>query len=181
MNQCTLAINEVTLQWRHNGRDGVSHHKHHNCLPNCLFRRRTKKTSKLHVTGLCAGNSPLIGEFPAQIASNAENVSIWWRHQVIWHSPEDTCTGIVQDISCYYALKTKHSRLQPLLPWPHELKTIATKIWKHIFLEHYQDECLHCTGVAHNGNQAWLALRVPVVILWPYNASLLHKTVPSMQ
>ena len=27
-----------------------------------------------------AGNSPGTGEFPAQIASIAENVSIWWRH-----------------------------------------------------------------------------------------------------
>ena len=26
------------------------------------------------------GNSPEAGEFPAQMASNAENVSIWWRH-----------------------------------------------------------------------------------------------------
>ena len=25
---------------------------------------------------ICAGNSPVIGEFPAQMASNAENVSI---------------------------------------------------------------------------------------------------------
>ena len=30
----------------------------------------------------CAGNSPVTGEFPAQRASNAENVSIWWRHHV---------------------------------------------------------------------------------------------------
>ena len=43
-------------------------------------RRRSKKTSKLRVTGLCAGNSPVTGEFPAQRASNAENGSIWWRH-----------------------------------------------------------------------------------------------------
>ena len=42
-----------------------------------------KKTSKLPVTGLCAGNSPGTGEFPAQMASNAENVSIWWRHHVM--------------------------------------------------------------------------------------------------
>ena len=39
-----------------------------------------KKTSKLRVTGLCAGNSMVTSEFPAQRASNAENVSIWWRH-----------------------------------------------------------------------------------------------------
>ena len=47
-----------------------------------LIRRRSKKTSKLRVTGLCVGNSPGTGEFPAQRASNAENVSIWWRHHV---------------------------------------------------------------------------------------------------
>ena len=39
-----------------------------------------KKPSKLHVTGLCAGNSPGTGEFPAQMASYVENVSIWWHH-----------------------------------------------------------------------------------------------------
>ena len=36
-----------------------------------------KKTSKLGVTGLCAGNSPVIGEFTAQMASNAENVPFY--------------------------------------------------------------------------------------------------------
>ena len=65
----------VSLQWRHNGRDGVSNHQHHDCLLN-RFRRRSMKTSKLRVTGLCAGNSPGTGEFPAKMANNAENVSI---------------------------------------------------------------------------------------------------------
>ena len=49
---------------------------------NILFRCRSKKTSKLRVTGLCEGNSPGTGEFPAQMASNAENISIWWRHHI---------------------------------------------------------------------------------------------------
>ena len=69
-----------TLQWRHNRRDSVLNHQPHDCLLNRLFRRRSKKISQLRVTGLCAGNSPGTGEFPAQMASNAENVSIWWRH-----------------------------------------------------------------------------------------------------
>ena len=43
-------------------------------------RRWSKKTSKLRVTGLCEGNSPVTGEFFARRASNAKNVSIWWRH-----------------------------------------------------------------------------------------------------
>ena len=46
-------------------------------------RRRSKKTSTLLVTGLCEGNSPVTGEFPTQRASNAENVSLWWRHHDI--------------------------------------------------------------------------------------------------
>ena len=49
-------------------------------LLNGLFRRRSKKTWKLRVTGICAGNSPGTGVCPAQMASNAENVSIWWSH-----------------------------------------------------------------------------------------------------
>ena len=59
------------LQWRLNGCDGVSNHQPHHCLLNGLFRRRLKKTSKLRVTGLCAGKSPVTGEFPAKMASNA--------------------------------------------------------------------------------------------------------------
>ena len=69
-----------TLRWRYNERNSVSNHQPRECLLNRLFRRRSKKSSKLRVTGLCAGNSPGTGEFPAQMASNAENVSIWWRH-----------------------------------------------------------------------------------------------------
>ena len=80
----------LTLQWRHNGHDSVSNHQPYDCLLNRLFRRRSKKTSKLRVTGLCAGNSPGTGEFPAQMTSNAENVSIWWRHQESLAKPVKT-------------------------------------------------------------------------------------------
>ena len=76
----TQSLDTDALRWRHNGHAGVSNHQPHGCLLNRLFRRKSKKTSKLRVTGLCAGNSPGTGEFPAQMASYAENVSIWWRH-----------------------------------------------------------------------------------------------------
>ena len=68
------------LQWSYNERDSVSNHWRLRCLSNCLFRCRSKKTSKLHVTGLCEANSPVTGEFPAQNSSNPESGSIWWRH-----------------------------------------------------------------------------------------------------
>ena len=72
------------LRWRHNGYDSVLNHRRLDCLLNRLFRRRSKKASKLRVTGLCEGNSPVTGEFPSQRARNAENVSIWWRHHMNW-------------------------------------------------------------------------------------------------
>ena len=84
----------ITLQWRHNGGDSVSNHQPHDCFLNPLFRHRSKKTSKLRDTGLCAGNSPEAGEFPAQMASYAENVSIYdvimkWEIWIIGH-----CLGL---------------------------------------------------------------------------------------
>ena len=79
-----------SLQWRHNERGGVTNHQPHDCLLNRLFRHRWKKASKPRVTGLCVGNSPMTGEFHAQMASNAENFSIWWRHHDGWWIPLTT-------------------------------------------------------------------------------------------
>ena len=73
-----------TLQLHHDERDGVSNHRATVVWLNRMFRHRSKKTSKLRVTGLCAGNSPVTREFPAQKSSNAENLSIWWRHHGTW-------------------------------------------------------------------------------------------------
>ena len=84
----------ISLQWHNNKRHGVSNHRRYGCSLSRLFRRRSKKTSKLCVTGLCEGNSPATGEFPAQGASNAENDSIWWRQhlpQILLHFLERTC------------------------------------------------------------------------------------------
>ena len=52
-----------------------------------IYSGADKKTLKLCVTGLCEGNSPVTGEFPAQRASNAENVSIRWRHHGVSRVP----------------------------------------------------------------------------------------------
>ena len=58
-----VALTQKTdsLQWRHNELDGVSHHWRIGSLLSRLFRRRSKKTSKLRVTGLCEENSPVTG------------------------------------------------------------------------------------------------------------------------
>ena len=48
------------------------------------INHQTQIKEKIRVTGLCVGNSPETGEFPAQMTSNAENVSIWSRHHVLY-------------------------------------------------------------------------------------------------
>ena len=85
-NQCetVLHYNDAIMS--------VSNHWRLDCLLNCLFSRKSKKTSKLLATDLCEWNSLMTGEFPTQRASNAENVSIWWRHHDLMrgyqtHSP----------------------------------------------------------------------------------------------
>ena len=120
LNQCLTIINgnpwnklqwdlkqntkhfSLALPWRHNGLDSVSNHQPHHCLLSRLFGRRSKKTSKLRVTGLCAWNSPGTGEFPAQRASYAENVSIWWRHhgKCMWKCHLQIFNQFVETLMC---------------------------------------------------------------------------------
>ena len=40
-----------------------------------IYSDADKKKSKLRVTGLCAENSPMTGEYSAQRASNAKKIS----------------------------------------------------------------------------------------------------------
>ena len=108
-----------TLQWCHNVCDGISIHWRHDCLLNHLLRHRSKKTSKLHVTGLCEGNPPVTGASPSQRASNVENVSSWstWvptillRPQILIFHPRE-CPFI----SCMWSLIEK---------WLHALYSIC--------------------------------------------------------
>ena len=89
----------LPLQWRHNELDGVLSHQPHDCLLNRLCRRRSKKTPKLRVTGLCAGNSPVTGEFPAQMASNAEKISSRWRHHATVQSTTVVMGGAITNLT----------------------------------------------------------------------------------
>ena len=117
-----------TIQWHHNERDDVLNHRRHDCLLNRLSRRRSNKTSKLRVTGLLEGNSPVTGEFLAQRTSHAGNVSIWWRHHdycTLWawihrcNSPHESLVmrgfHMFFDITLITAVTVKSSRFET--PW----------------------------------------------------------------
>ena len=118
----------MSLQWGNNGRDSASNHQPHDCLLNCLFRRRSWKTPKLGVTGLCTGNSPGTDEFPPQMASNAENVSIWWRHHVASMAPKwnHHLMLIYMDIFVYSIDKTWKSTFR-CTAW--DVVTTLTHAW----------------------------------------------------
>ena len=94
---CSL---QCALQWRHNKRHN---HRRLDCLLNSVFRRRSKKTSKLYITGLGEGNPPVTGGFPSQRSSNAENVSIWWRHHAL----------VIPQQSRVWSLYAWHKVLEP--------------------------------------------------------------------
>ena len=46
-----------------------------------------RKYQKVHITGLCEGNTPVTGGFPSQRTSNTENTFMWWRHPSIKNTP----------------------------------------------------------------------------------------------
>ena len=121
----------TTLQWRHNGRDCVSNHQPHDWLLNRLFRRRSQKTSKPRVTGLCAGNSPVTGEFPAQMVSNAENIAIWWRHHDQAYHLYQNQSGETLDLFLTVLQLQKNSKIhRTIRPVPflgYRIHTICTK------------------------------------------------------
>ena len=55
-----------------------------------------EKNQKLRVIGLCEENTSATGEFPAQRASNTENVSFWWRH----HEKYNQRARTPNDVQC---------------------------------------------------------------------------------
>ena len=119
----------ILLRWRHNGHNSVSNHQPYDCLLKRLFRRISKKTSKLRVTVLYAGNSHGTGEFPVQMVSYAENVSIWWRHHVV------SSTSVENSYRCYISRDLRASK--PIM---------LTYSFKYILDEIFQLMCVS----AHN-------------------------------
>ena len=84
-----------TLHWRHNERDGVSNHQPHDCLLNCLFRRKSKKISKLRVTGLCAWNAVYYCPgFRIGRVCTVTNIS----HQIFVQLRHKLCFAIISEI-----------------------------------------------------------------------------------
>ena len=72
----------ASLQWRHNGRDSVSNHQPHIVFSTVYSDAVQRKLQAPRHWPFCGefNGDRWIDEFPAQMASNAENISISWRH-----------------------------------------------------------------------------------------------------
>ena len=133
------------LKWRRNGRDGVSNHQPHDCLLHRLFRRRSIKISNFRVIGFCVGNAPVIGEFPAQMTSDAEKVSIWWRHHGLYFCMFYCCLVPAECIHIFriVLLKLPHSydcHIVTGIPW-----TIrVNKDTEHWWYDHSREKQYAC-------------------------------------
>ena len=139
---CTRGPSQ-SLLWRHNERDGVLNHQLRDCLLNRLFRRRSKKTWKFRVTGLCARNSPVTGEFPVHMASNAENVSIWWRHHDKKCRPTNAGNLIIK-------IKQSHDRLIFMIGaqnWKNRFYTDTVP--RYLYNERHTTSSIHQRTIGH--------------------------------
>ena len=79
ISRCEAIMITLPLQWRHE-REGVSNHGRLDCLLNRLSGADERNHQSSASLAFVGGNSPVTGEFPAQRASDAEKVSIWWRY-----------------------------------------------------------------------------------------------------
>ena len=95
-----------------------------------LWRRRWRKTSKLRVAGFVTG-------FPSQRASDAENVSIWWRHHGVGvcHLAAISVGNVLISYKTYSV-----SSNSPMIGYPHQSLTFSVslshikKSWRYSLL-----------------------------------------------
>ena len=113
----------LSLRWRHNDNDGVSNHQPRGCLLKRLFRRKSKKTSKLRVTGLCVGNSPgpvnsphkgpvtrKMFPFDDVIMFDAKYCVYCWNWVIIWYRNRAQPRVRVPCPSPFEIVRTRHAK-----------------------------------------------------------------------
>ena len=156
------------LRWRHNGHHCVSNHRSLGCLFYTLFKPTSKKTSRPALLVLCEENSPLTGEFSSQRTSNAENVSIWWRHNdnhyicvwLPWNHVEMGCRG--DEFSFYHFYMTTENAVHLYWVCYPVLVTVYPKKYAHGFCF-----AVLCCGYALTDFP--ISIRLTSLALWQSN------------
>ena len=105
-----MLVHSVPLQCRHNEHHWFSTHRRLYSLPNNLFRRISKKTSRLRVTGLCEGNSPV--DFDDILKDTISNLVLLTD---IFKAPGDNALGLMPQ-----NLTGDKSTLVQVMLWCHQ-------------------------------------------------------------
>ena len=103
LNNFMHIFHDYVITVTSNGHDGVSNHQPRHCLFIRLFRRRSKKTSKLRVTGLCAGNSPWPvnspHKWPVTLKMFPLMTSSWWQVNIFSGAIDATRVCVIASVS----------------------------------------------------------------------------------
>ena len=105
-----ITVSGNSLHWRHNELDGVSTHQPRDCLFTCLFWHRSKKTSKLRVTGLCAGNSPGPVNSPHKRPVTRKMFPFDDVIMISFHETDYQSTLVFYEVSSLHVLDFEYSR-----------------------------------------------------------------------
>ena len=121
-----------------NEHNGVSNHWCLECFLIRLFMRRSKKTSKLRITGLYDGNPPVAGAFP--LAKGQKRVSLYFitlelfreiGSKIAIHSIEASANGLAhwaRKHAVLYQMSSFENSLRP----DNILITLKMKVWTSV-------------------------------------------------
>ena len=147
--------------WRINDHDGISNHQPHGCLLNRLFRHRSKKISKLRVTGLCVGNSP-------GPVNSPQKGPVTWKMFPFDDVIIVRRAGLLCCPACRTTLVATRFRVAvicPIIQVPHCIRVFFYFVWfvfiNHIF-QFYNELCTYCNILDITG----VCLLLPWLIKW---------------
>ena len=169
-------LRRKSLQWRHNEYDGVSNHQPHDCLLNRLFRRRSKKISKLRVTGICEGD--FTGDFEDVMycwttsGSYPNGVTHTWDLDAIFN-----CSCAAWQRRNWLSWKCLSSVIPLMLP---KVSLIITYCGHSVAIQActpVEGNCVLCWSACSLGKyMLWLTVELPVI---PYVITYFHKSIRS--
>ena len=168
------AIHWVPLHWRHNHHDGVSNHQPHASLLNRLFRGRSKKISKLRVTGLCVGNSPGPVNSPHKGPVTREMFPFddvimysWWLWLLVqWHHNGRAGMSNHRRLGCLLNRLFWHrsKKISKLIP---HTQSASNAKYVSIWWRHYVFRIQGVMTTLWRYCTYWVATTIPQSTLWP--------------
>ena len=96
-------------------------------------------------------NSPVTGEFPTQRASNAENISIWWRHHAILIYIFVMAVSVINDANAFVTSLKSHEISEYFLSliW-YEVLRHPTVQWRPNFSPFIYGAEMNIDGLVHD-------------------------------